>query len=490
MKKRIFIVLTALLVMASGGSTSSRGKKAARLESPPPKMETEAEKNLYKGAGVSIAVTSPQLREAAKTDAWIPQFMQDSLTGNFARYSKMTVLDRSNENLIKAEQELSETGFYSDEGAVQIGHLTNAQFVVTGSIQKIAGSYQLNFRVNDVTTNEIKASAIARYSLHEIENGLALNEVTQNLLEGLGIGLSAAEKDALSKVNTVESKSAQSLAKGAAAELSGDIISALIFYSETGGAQQKEASSRAHTLLAGEFDASSVQNRVAYYQAQIDRWNRIFEQLESYMNNNAVFIVYDFSTLSDTINMQKNIVNFTVAPGIKAVPNRVAMQVYATVLNEWRTLFNDRENDVWTRTVKEPYFGENTSRPNGQCCYNLDYIYQVSVGLYNGDGDILGKQTVPVEFSLRPFSYDRHQLSEITVKSQKKYFQEAEYKKAYFSNIKLDDVIGNMTIKPLSAKTDIFTKDSKGYRTKKESKAPTQIFSTGEWDLKMSSLIN
>ena len=199
MKRFIFIILTAFF-LASCGTTSQASKTAQTAEESSPAISANAgkgDKTLYKGAGIAIAVTSPQIRNASQNIAWIPQFFQDSITGNLAKYSKMTVLDRANESLIKAEQELSESGFYTEENAAQIGQMTNAQLVVAGSIQQIGGAYELNFRVNDVSTNEVKASSNGRYSLSEIENGKAIGEVTQNLLEGLGIELS--EKEAMLK---------------------------------------------------------------------------------------------------------------------------------------------------------------------------------------------------------------------------------------------------------------------------------------------------
>ena len=123
----------------------------------------------------------PKVINETSESSSFPQYFQDSITGKFSSFSEMTVLDRKNESIIKAEQELSETGYYADENVIQIGQMTNAQLVVIGNIQQIAGFYEVNFRVNDVTTNEIKASVNNRYSSIEMQNGKAVNEISLNV---------------------------------------------------------------------------------------------------------------------------------------------------------------------------------------------------------------------------------------------------------------------------------------------------------------------
>lgn len=129
--KKLFAIFISLLALASCGTVSQINRENVSQinredvsqEKEIAKEEKSEQKKLYKGDGIAIAITVPQIRNIKESDAWIPLYMQDSLTGNFAHYTKMTVLDRTNENLIKAEQKLSESAFYSDENAVQIGQI-------------------------------------------------------------------------------------------------------------------------------------------------------------------------------------------------------------------------------------------------------------------------------------------------------------------------------------------------------------------------------
>lgn len=475
MKKRNFIFLISLMCLVSCGTTSQVNKNTSTSQEASSK-ETKSGNNIYKGKDLVIAVTLPQTRNIGQSSAWIPQYFQDSLTGNFAHYSKMTVLDRSNESLIIAQQELSETGFYTDENAAQLGQMTNASLVVVGSIQQISGMYEINFRINDISSNEIKSSINNRYSYLDLENGKAVNEITKILLEDLGIELSENEKAALSKVNKTENASVQNLAKGMNAEKSNDYISALVAYSQVEGSARNEAQQNINIML-GSFSSDSLQNRVAYYEAQINKWNSIFFQLEEYMNSNAAFVVYDFSSVQDSVDMQRKKVSFTVSPGIKCVPNRIAMQVYASVISSWKDVISDKSNDVWTVSVKKPRFDD------ADTLFNLGYSYNVTIGLFNGFGDLVAKKNV-FTISTGEFVYYSGKFfpNDIIVKSQKKYYAEAENRTVYFDNVKFEDIIGDMTVRIIDAKMKMYerTKMDDHY-TKEIYKKPLGIFSAEEW---------
>ena len=488
--KKLYLLFYLCLILISCSTTSQLKNDSSNSEIPL-KKENKVSKNLYKGKDLVIAVTIPQGRDIEQKELWILQYLQDSITGKFAKYSKMTVLDRSNEKLIKAEQELSETGFYSDENVVQLGLMTNASLVTVGSIQKIGMIYEINFRINDIATNEIKSSLSNRYTYSEIENGKAVNDITMNLLEGLKIEFSDSEKLSLSTVNKKEDSSIQNLAKGANAEKGKDYISALIAYSKVEGLQKTEAESNIHTLLGCTFDSSSIQNRVSYYKEQIEKWNTIFDQLEKYMNENAIYIVYDFSVVQDEIDMHSNLVNFKFSPGIKCVANKTAMDVFATIINEWRKIYYNKENDIWRKEVSEPRCG---TLDNGSFnAYNLYYQYSVSLILENGNGDVINKKNINVSFKGDRF-YDDYErvFMEVEVKSQKKYFEENDFKGIrFYREVSLDDIVGDISLKIKSISSDKCSERSplpkddiwgRKWERKVVYREPAGIFSIDEWN--------
>ncbi|MBO5099685.1 MAG: hypothetical protein J6B63_00015 [Treponema sp.] len=491
MKKHYLLFYLCLILISC--STTAQLKNDSSNSEISLEKENKVSKNLYKGKDLVIAVTIPQGRDIDKKELWILQYLQDSITGKFAKYSEMTVLDRSNEKLIKAELELSETGFYSDENVVQLGLMTNASLVTVGSIQKIGMIYEINFRINDIATNEIKSSLSNRYTYSEIENGKAVNDITMNLLEGLKIEFSDSEKLSLSTVNEKEDSSVQNLAKGATAEKEKDYISAIVAYSKVEGIQKTEAESNIHSLLGCTFDSSSIQNRVSYYKEQIEKWNTIFDQLEKYMNKNAIYIVYDFSVVQDKIDMHSNNVDLNFSPGIKCVANKTAMHVFATIINEWRKIFYNKENDVWRKEVSEPRCGTLNSNASNVYAYNLYYQYWVSLILVNGNGDVINKKNITVSFWGDRF-YDDYErfFMEVEEKSQKKYFEENDFSDIHFyREISLDDIVGDISLKINSITSDKcferspLPKDDiwgRKWERKVVYREPAGIFSIDEWN--------
>ena len=103
------------------------------------------------------------------------------------------------------------------------------------------------------------------------------------------------------------------------------------------------------------------------------------------MNENAIYIVYDFSVVQDEIDLHHKSVDFKFSPGIKCVANKTAMDVFATIINEWRKIYYNKENDIWRKEVSEPRCGTQSHRGD-VFAYNLYYQYSVSLVLVNGNG--------------------------------------------------------------------------------------------------------
>lgn len=480
--KKTFILLLIVLVLFSACSSTYQANQSTNTESykkdnsssSSKSAKTTSLKNPYKGKNLVIAVSLPKVLNTTPESASFPQYFQDSITGKLSKFSKMTVLDRKNESLIKAEQKLSETGYYSEENAAQIGQMTNAQLVVVRNIQQIAGSYEVNFRVNDVTTNEIKASVNNRYSLIEMQNGKAVNEISQNLLEGLGIDLSDKEKAELSKVNSVDNKSALNLAKGVVFQNSDEYIKALDSFSKVSGHFESEAKNNITEILSSSIDTMNLQERITYYNSQKDKWNKIFLQLETYMNENVAYVVYDFSYLEDKVDMVMENVHFSVKPGIKCVPNTVAMKVFSAVYNEWQEIISDKNNAVWTRSVTQPHLGHTGEY------FEFYYDFTITVGLFDNDGNLLVQNKISpqgIRGIRRLFGIVD---SNLIAKSAEAYLERVEYNQIHFSPVKSDKIANGVNIKIINAKMSIFDRNNKrgGYDGYKQ----PPIISLDEWN--------
>ncbi len=370
-------------------------------------------------SGKVIAVPAPQLQNPGADDSWIPQFLQDSLTGHFASFSGMTVLDRKNESVIVAEQKLSESGLYSTDNAAEFGQLTSAEYVLTGSIQKLPSRYALNFRVNNISTNEIKASFSGQYSLADIENGAAVKDAVSDLFNGLGIALSNAQLAGLTK-NQSAASSTKSLAQGMAAQKNGDFITALTFLADSSAGGNKEASAVISSMLVSATPAD-IRARAAYYKEQTAKWTKIWKDVEVYLVHNYLILVHDL----DPEKMQSDVsgsgdrVNLKWAEGIRFVPNRKALVLYNTVAAEWEKIRNAPENKAWVREVH--------TLPDS-------FGYYMEIGLYNKYGELLKTDSIRQAAHLKTFRYENE-----AVPPQFRLFNNTRAMNVAFYSVAIDD---------------------------------------------------
>lgn len=438
MKKIIVTLFSMMMIfLSSCGSTAEVSNVAQTTEKSSSVKEIKSEKDLYKGAGLVIAVTAPEVRNGGKGESWMPQFFQDSITGNLAKYSKMTVLDRANEDLTKAEQELGETGFYTEENAVQLGQMTNAQYAVFGSITALSTSYELNFRAIDITTNEIKAAYNDRAGSKEIEDGTSVRAIITELLDGLGIGLSEKEKAQLAKTDKKSLNATKSLAKGAAAEKADNLIEALAFYAEAqeNGATKKEASAGINSIFGanGTVSGNAIANlkaQLTWEKEQEEKWNKIFRDLYSYLLTKGFICVYDFSSIKNFPSYDGKRVSFEVTPGAKIVPIRKSFIVARQILNEWDKVKSTPDNERWVKKVNLGKIGWNYSYSRYEV--SITRSYNLKFGLFDETEYCIKDGTLDTQYN------PNQNLSNIM--PQKMYFAERDYGKGKINYVDLEKI--------------------------------------------------
>ena len=460
-----------LVATTRGGESSSRTR------------ETAVE-DLYKGAGLTVAVLPPELNGG---EEWMQQSFQDNITSLLARHTDMTVLDRKNEDLMIAQQELSESGLYSEENAVEIGQMTNAQYVVVGSIRRLSTAYECNFRVNETATNEIRAASTGRHSLGDMESGAAVRQIVQELFGGLGIQLSEAELAALQKKTDVESTSITMLAKGAQAQAAEDYIQAVLYYNQVEGAFQQEAQDSTTQMLSATQENLTVRQRQQYYQTQQAKWKKILEDLQTYLDENLWIGVYHDPLVVKETDVSMNSISYEVPLVMKVFPNRQALIVAKKVMEEWYKVKREPDNKVWAK---------------GGVIY--DWRFDITVGLFDADGNQLIDDTSSnwrynvscYSRNLRDFVFELFSSSnpaDYVIRSQKKYFDDAKYlKNSYvynktgvmFNNIKIQDMSEN-TVLPTARILKIERTNAPSYSSEKRTFKLT-LYTMEEWEALMA----
>jgi hypothetical protein len=254
---------------------------------------------MYTGNGVRgtrLAVAAPTGKNLAADEAWLPLYVQGMLTGNFNKYSAMTIIDRQNMDKVEAEQSLSLSGFYSNDDYIRIGNLTNAQYILAGSIEKLRGEqFSVQWTITALDTGTVRASFSKTCTAAELRGGAIINEASADLLAKMGVQLTDTGKRELQAVNAAETDAQTALAKGISAQQSGNAVEALSYFYQAAAVDPAltETAGRLNMLssrISGGDLGQNVRNQIAARNA----WIALLKDCAAFYKTHMPFdIVYD-----------------------------------------------------------------------------------------------------------------------------------------------------------------------------------------------------
>jgi tetratricopeptide (TPR) repeat protein len=262
------------------------------------KLETAPSGPLYSGDGgknIRLAVLAPQIQGEAPE--YLPIYIQGLLNNNFNKFSAVNLIDRQNLDRIISEQKITTSGNYSDNDFVRIGNLTNAQYFLFGTIQKLSGdTYSLQLSVTDSSTGVRKANFMKNGSLSQLEGrGTLINEATAELLSQLGVQLTETGLQTLLAGNTSVVKAEAGLARGITAQAGGSEIEALFNFTQaiTFDPSQIEALSRLN-ILSSTISGGTISQRIVTDIQARDSWLNAFKDTARFLNEHPPFeIIFD-----------------------------------------------------------------------------------------------------------------------------------------------------------------------------------------------------
>jgi len=179
-----------------------------------------------------LAVIQPIGINIPQSQAWFLSMIQSSLTNDFNQYSKMDILERQYLDNILAEQQLSLSGYFSDDDYIKIGHLTNAQYILVGTLQKIGvNNFLLDMAITNTETGKRLASfGPKQYALSDIEGMLAPKEAAFDLMSQTGTEFTEAGRKKFFETAQASVRAETALAKGISAEKSGATLVEVMQY--------------------------------------------------------------------------------------------------------------------------------------------------------------------------------------------------------------------------------------------------------------------
>jgi len=356
------------------------------------------------GKGIKLAVLEPSGKGLLESEKWMLSMIQSSITGYFQRFSAMTIIDRQNLEKILGEQKQSMSGNYKDEDFISIGKLTNARYILAGSITKTANTYMLELAVTDAESGERKASYPPKaVSPFAIENLSAIKEATAILLKQLGVNLTEQGlKELNNEANTAQILAETALAKGIAAQKQGTVVEALSYYIQAANYDSGlvEAANRMNTLTANISSGNigqDTRNDIAWRR----EWVKRLQETETFFANTIkepqpYYIVYSTNIQKGKVDYQKETIelnvhvsfypDFTWSDHINGVLTAVSNGLQAT-----------NRAQVWE--LDWPLKAVNTPSPFGNQTKNSTAT--VIIEILNEDGKSIGRQTVKAPYGFK-----------------------------------------------------------------------------------------
>jgi len=405
------------------------------------------------GKGKSITILPPKGSGLAANQANLLEMLAIDLVNNFKTFSAMNVFDRVN-NQRQYEELLS--GYYADndKAGLDLGHLASTDYMLLGNVTKTSTGYVLQLTVNKNSDKTTEATYSKSISIAELEDLTGVRKASLELLQKMGVQLTAQAQTELIKAPTSDQLNSRNLtAQGIVAQRQGTEVAALSYYFQAAAFDPSliEAVSRS-SVLAANISSGSIGDDARNDIQWRKNWIARLEETEKYFNSffDNFFktlppIPYTLSYYSDIKQIGEiNYVNETVdLKGIEA--NLHASQSWASLIEP--TLQSVQKSiqavlDGLNATKRKDVWGLG-NWPQ-QSAFNQESFgkqiknFTIVVELLNSQNKVISKGIFQTSGSYEipvPLPGNKTQV-QIT----------GDYKTVYFNNVNANDITDNLTV--------------------------------------------
>jgi len=401
------LLILSILGCASAPRSSGSGQGGTVISARGALGRVEAAPSgpLYAGDGgrnLRLAVLAPETQ--GDVPVYLPVYVQGLLNNNFGKYSAINLIDRQNLDRIISEQNIAANGNYSDNDFIRIGNLTNAQYFMFGTIQRLSGErYVVQLSITDSATGIRRAHCMRDGSLAQLEGrGTLINEASADLLAQMGVTLTEAGRQTLLEGNTSAARAEAGLARGITAQAGGDEVEALFNITQaiTFDPSNLEALSRLNTLSSNISGGTISQRIVNDIQAR-NRWLEVFKETAHFFNDHPPFeITFDPNLIQiGLIDYEKRIANIGMRLALS--PSEAGFAALNTLLEGLEKTGNRRDWGFsdWPLMNTKPRTAD-TVVFNGKTSFS----YKVDVELLNEKNKTLGKNSITLTTDKIKFS--------------------------------------------------------------------------------------
>ncbi len=394
-----------------------------------------------------LAVLEPEGKGISENDKWMLSTVQSVIYTSFSKFSGMTIIDRQKIETIMLEQNEAMSAHYSNENRIQLGNLTNASHILSGTVSKTPNAFMLELFVTDLESGERKASYSHPVSAVALENHSAIKEASADLLKQLGVSLtSEAIKELKQAANIVRIQAEEALARGIVAQRQGTSVAALSYYYQAAAFDPSllEAVSRSSVMSANISGANlgeNIRNDIVWRRDWVERLKETEETFYKIISNAhpPYTLFYSTGIEAKDINYKTETANLSTPINLTANGEwfnamKQALKAAQAVLDGLNATNRKRDWEL----ANWPGYGVSNTNPFSS---SKQYDISVEFELVNQHGKVIGRETARLRPSFSIGNYnDRFDVN----------FTENTSSTLTFNSVKADDITDNLTIRPAS----------------------------------------
>jgi hypothetical protein len=398
----IVIFLTLLFMLSFGTPQQLQAQQKKTTTQTAQSTQPQASASPYftgdGGKSISIAILTPKATGLAENQGYLPTLVQGEFVSNFSGYSAISVLDR--ERLDSQYAELL-SGYYDDnaKAGLDLGHLTPTTHIMGGSITRTVTGYVLQIQITKTADKMTIASYSGTFSFAELDNLTGIRRASLDLIQKMGVTLTAQSQKELAGAAMDNHVSAQTaLARGITAQKQGTEVAALSYYFQAAAYDPSlmEAANRSSILnvnISSGNIGDNVRNDISWRKDWVARLTETEQFFDSF--NKTESMPYTLFYLSDEIkhgavNYQNETVTLSVetllhGSGVWTVSIERALQAVYDGLDA------TKRKDTWG-LGNWPQQGVTNLKSFAGRNQNFTVVFE----LLNNQNKVIGKQTLQV----------------------------------------------------------------------------------------------
>jgi len=348
------------------------------------------------GSGISLTILAPKAIGLIENQNYLPTLVQGEFVSNFSNYSAISVLDR--ERLDDQYAELF-SGYYSDNAQelADIGHLMPTTHFMLGNITRTATGYVLQMQITRSSDKMTIASYSGTITFSELDNLTGIRRASLELLQKIGVSLTAQARTELSGAASTNHVTAQtSLARGITAQRQGTEVAALSYYFQAAAFDPSlvEAINRSSILnsnISSGNIGDDVRNDIAWRRDWVARLTETEQYFDNFNRNESM--PYNLFYVSNEIkqgavNYQNETVTLSIethlhGSGVWTISIERALQAV------WDGLNATGRKDVWGLS-NWPRQGVTNLNAFARRNQNFSVVFE----LLNNNYKVIGRQTL------------------------------------------------------------------------------------------------